>query len=124
MRSLIIRRMLSLAMALGITSPSVELLAFIAASPVVAQSSVLLKLRRLGDRVDVVLDGISADARVVSQSSSPTQWSGQLRAAAPLSLRRVQEVALEEAGLQSIRLSAKEKGALELVVRASSGVVT
>ena len=73
-----IRRMLPLAMALGITSPGVELFAVIAAPPVVAQSSVLLKLRRLGDRVDVVVDGISADARVVSQSSSPTQWTGQL----------------------------------------------
>ena len=61
-----IRRMLPLAMALGIISPGVELFAFIAAPPVVAQSSVLLKLRRLGDRVDVVVDGISADARVVS----------------------------------------------------------
>ena len=117
-----IRRMLPLAMAFGITSPGVELFAFIAAPPVVAQSSVLLKLRRLGDRVDVVVDGISADAQVVSQSSSPTQWSGQLRAAAPLSLRRSQEVALEEAGLQSIRLSAKEQGVFELVVKASKGM--
>ena len=109
-------------MALGITAPSLELFAFVAAPQVVAQSSVVLKLRRLGDRVDVVVDGISADARVVSQSSSPTQWTGQLRAAAPLSLRRFQEVELVEAGLQSIRLSAKEKGVLELVVRASPGM--
>ncbi|WP_392345647.1 hypothetical protein [Parasynechococcus sp.] len=88
-----------------------------------AQSSVVLKLRRLGDRVDVVADGVSADARVVSQSSSPTQWSSQLRSAAPLSLRRSQEVELLEAGLQSIRLSAKEQGGLELIVKASQGMV-
>ena len=119
---MIIRRTLPHAMALRITASSLELFAFVAASQVVAQTSVVLKLRRLGDRVDVVLNGISGDARVVSQSSSPTQWSGQLRAGAPLSLRRFQEVALEEAGLQSIRLSAEEKGVLELVVRASPGM--
>ena len=64
-----IRRMLPLAMALGISVPTIELLAFIAAPQVVAQSSVVLKLRRLGDRVDVVVDGVSADARVVSPVS-------------------------------------------------------
>ena len=73
-----IRRMLPIAMALGIIVPTIELLAFVAAPQVVAESSVLLKLRRLGDRVDVVVDGVSTDARVVSQSSSSTQWRGEL----------------------------------------------
>ena len=114
--------MLPLAMALGVTVPSMELFAFVAAPQVVAESPVVLKLRRLGDRVDVVVNGLSADARVVSQSSSPTQWSGQLRAAAPLSLRRSQEVELAEAGLKSIRLSAQGQGGLELVVKASQGM--
>ena len=109
-------------MALGVTVPSMELFAFVAAPQVVAQSPVVLKLRRLGDRVDVVVNGLSADARVVSQSSSPAQWSGQLRATAPMFLRRSQEVELVEAGLQSIRLSANEQGGLELVVRASEGM--
>ena len=122
MKSLVIRRMLPLAMALGVTVPSMELFAFVAAPQVVAESPVVLKLRRLGDRVDVVVNGLSADARVVSQSSSPTQWSGQLRAAAPLSLRRSQEVELAEAGLKSIRLSAQGQGGLELVVKASQGM--
>ena len=115
--------MLPLAMALGISVPTIELLAFIAAPQVVAQSSVVLKLRRLGDRVDVVVDGVSADARVVSQSSSSTQWRGQLRAAAPLPLGRSQEVALAKAGLQSIRLSPNNQGELELDVKASQGMV-
>ena len=48
-------------MALRITASSLELFAFVAASQVVAQTSVVLKLRRLGDRVDVVLNGISGD---------------------------------------------------------------
>ena len=109
-------------MALGVTVPSMELFAFVVAPQVVAQSSVVLKLRRLGDRVDVVVNGLSADARVVSQSRSSTQWSGQLRAAAPFSLRRSQEVELVEAGLQSIRLSAQGQGGLELVVKASQGM--
>ena len=117
-----IGRMLPLAMALGVTVPSMELFAFVVAPQVVAQSSVVLKLRRLGDRVDVVVNGLSADARVVSQSRSSTQWSGQLRAAAPFSLRRFQEVELAEAGLQSIRLSAQGQGGLELVVKASQGM--
>jgi len=116
-----IRRMLPLAMAWGLAAPSLGLFAFVAAPKVVAQSPVVLKLRRLGDRVDVVVDGVLADARVVSQSSSPTQWSGQLRASAPLSLRRSQEVELAEAGLKSIRLSAQGQGGLELVVKASQG---
>ena len=114
--------MLPLAMALGVTVPSMELFVFVAAPQVVAQSPVVLKLRRLGDRVDVVVNGLSADARVVSQSSSPTEWRGQLRAAAPLPLSGSQEVALAEAGLQSISLSANQQGGLALVVKASQGM--
>ena len=114
--------MLPLAMALGVTVPSMELFVFVAAPQVVAQSPVVLKLRRLGDRVDVVVNGLSADARVVSQSSSRTEWRGQLRAAAPLLLRGSQEVALAEAGLQSISLSANQQGGLALVVKASQGM--
>ena len=110
-------------MALGISVPTIELLAFVAAPQVVAESSVVLKLRRLGDRVDVVVDGVSTDTRVVNQSSSSTQWRGQLRAAAPLPLGRSQEVALAKAGLQSIRLSPNNQGELELVVKASQGMV-
>ena len=121
-RSLMIRRLLPLAMAWGLAAPSIELCAFVAAPKAVAQSSVVLKLRRLGDRVDVVIDGMSADARVVSQSSSLTQWSGQLRSAAPLFLRRFQDVQLPDAGLQSIRLSAQGEGGLELVVKAIQGM--
>ena len=52
------RRMLPIAMALGISVPTIELLAFVAAPQVVAESSVVLKLRRLGDRVDVVVVGV------------------------------------------------------------------
>ena len=94
-----IRRMLPIAMALGISVPTIELLTFVAAPQVVAESSVVLKLRRLGDRVDVVVDGVSPDARVVNQSSSSTQCRGQLQAAAQLPLGRSQEVALAKAGL-------------------------
>ena len=117
------RRILPIAMALGISVHTIELLAFVAAPQVVAESSVVLKLRRLGDRVDVVVDGVSTDARVVKQSSSSTQWRGQLQAAAPLPLGRSQEVALAKAGLQSIRLSPNNQGELELVVKASQGMV-
>ena len=114
------RRMLPFVMALGLGAPCLELF-MLAASPEVAADSAVLKLRRLGDRVDVVVDGVTTDARVVSESSSATQWSGQLRAAAPLLLRRSQEVDLSEAGLQSIRLSASGSGGLQLTVRAAQG---
>ena len=61
-----IQRMLPLVMALGITAPSLELFAFVAAPQVVAQSSVVLKLRRLGGRVDVVVDGdVVADISIL-----------------------------------------------------------
>ena len=118
--SLVNRRMLPFVMALGLGAPCLELF-MLAASPEVAADSAVLKLRRLGDRVDVVVDGVTTDARVVSESSSATQWSGQLRAAAPLLLRRSQEVDLSEAGLQSIRLSASGTGGLQLTVRAAQG---
>ena len=114
------RRMLPFVMALGLGAPCLELF-MLAASPEVAADSAVLKLRRFGDRVDVVVDGVTTDARVVSESSSATQWSGQLRAAAPLLLRRSQEVELSEAGLQSIRLSASGSGGLQLTVRAAQG---
>ena len=119
---MVFRRMLPIAIALGTTAPTIEFLALVAPPQVVAQSSAVLKLRRLGDRVDVVVDGVSTDARVVSQSSSSTEWRGQLRAAAPLPLSGSQEVALAEAGLQSIRLGANQQGGLELVVKASQGM--
>ena len=134
MRILVIRGMLPLAMALGIGAPTLELLALTAAPQVVAQSrgrprpseaprksSVVMKLRRLGDRVDVVIDGLSADARVVSQGSSLTKWTGQVRSTTALYLRRPQEVGLPEAGLRSIRLSSSGQGGLELVVLAVQG---
>ena len=92
MRILVIRGMLPIAMALGIGAPTFELLALTAAPQVAAQSrsrprssvvlresSVVMKLRRSGDHVDVVIDGLAADARVVSRGSSSTKWSGQVR---------------------------------------------
>ena len=114
--------MLPLAMALAIGAPIADLIAVLTAPQAVAQSSVALKLRRFGDRVDVVVDGLSADARIVSQTRTSTQWSGQLRASTPLSLRRSQEVDLSEAGLQSIRLRSSDQGGLELAVRAAKGM--
>ena len=80
-----------------------------------------MKLRRSGDRVDVVIDGLAADARVVSRGSSSTKWSGQVRSTTALYLRRPQEVGLPEAGLRSIRLSSSGQGGLELVVLAVQG---
>ena len=121
MKSLVIRRLLPFAMALGLTTPTDGLLSIVASPQVVAQSLLQLKLRRSGERVDVVIEGLSTDARVVSQRSSPSQWIGQLRAAGPLSLRRSQQVELPAVGLESIRLSASAKGGLELVVKATQG---
>ena len=134
MRILVIRGMLPIAMALGIGAPTFELLALTAAPQVAAQSrgrprssvvlresSVVMKLRRSGDRVDVVIDGLAADARVVSRGSSSTKWSGQVRSTTALYLRRPQEVGLPEAGLRSIRLSSSGQGGLELVVLAVQG---
>ena len=116
-----IRRMLPLAMALGVTVPSMELFAFVVAPQVVAQSFVVLKLRRLGDRVDVVVNGLSADARgvarAVRQPSGVVNCEPQLRF-----FYGSQEVALAEAGLQSISLSANQQGGLALVVKASQGM--
>ena len=114
--------MLPFAMALGIATPTVELFTLVTAPQVVARSVVQLKLRRSVDRVDVVVEGLPVDARVVSQRSSRSHWIGQLRAAAPLLLRGSQQVELPVAGLQSIRLSSNGQDGLELALKAAQGM--
>ena len=118
-----IRRMLPLAIALGMSAPSSELFAMAAAPHAVAQSSVALKLRQSGSRVDLIVTGVGEDTRVVGKQLSPNRWQGRLRGASALFLRAPQEVTLSSAGLRSVRLTQSKASELDLVVTSTSGTV-
>ena len=124
MRSLVVRRMLPLAIAFGIGAPSTELFALAAAPQAVARSTVALKLRQSGDRVDLIVSGVGEDTRVIGKQLSPTRWQGRLQVASKISLPAPQEVTLFSAGLRSVRLSQNDASELELLVVSSSGRVS
>ena len=135
--SLVVQRMVHLAVALGLSAPSIELFLLAAApqalarTPVslklsqspqaVARSPVSLKLRHSGDRVDLIVTGVGADTRVIGQQLSPHRWQGRLQVDSMLALSAPQEATLLSAGLRSVRLIQKNVSELELVVMTSSG---
>ena len=64
-----------------------------------------LRVRRLSNAVELVIEGTGAGPQLV-QSSSPSGWQGQLTTATPNGLRLgPQRVSLPEAGLQLVSLS-------------------
>ena len=58
--------------------------AVLAPTPVVARSTVALRLRRVRDRVDLVITGLGANPRLLSQSLSPSSWVARLSGAQAL----------------------------------------
>ena len=118
--SLVVRRMLALAIAFGIGAPSTELFALAAAPQAVARSNVALKLRKSGDRVDFIVTGVGEDTRIIGKQLSLNRWQGRLQVASKISLPVPQEVTLPSAGLRSVRLSQKNASELELLVTTSS----
>ncbi|WP_226397431.1 general secretion pathway protein GspD [Synechococcus sp. MU1650] len=116
MRSFVVRRILPLAIALGIGTPSTELFALVAAPQAVARSPVALRLRQSGNRVDLIVTGVGEDTRVIGKSLSPHRWQGRFQVASTLSLSAPQEATLSSAGLRSVRLSQNNASELELVV--------
>ena len=137
--SLVVRKMVHLAVALGLSAPSIELFLLAAApqalarTPVslklsqspqaLARTPVSLKLRHSGDRVDLIVTGVGADTRVIGQQLSPHRWQGRLQVDSMLALSAPQEATLLSAGLRSVRLIQKNVSELELVVMTSSGTV-
>ena len=131
--------MVHLAVALGLSAPSIELFLLAAApqalarTPVslklsqspqaLARTPVSLKLRHSGDRVDLIVTGVGADTRVIGQQLSPHRWQGRLQVDSMLALSAPQEATLLSAGLRSVRLIQKNVSELELVVMTSSGTV-
>ena len=113
------RRSLPLAILIGCSCSFVEIAAALAPAPVVASSMVALKLRRVGDRVDLVVSGLGSHPRVLSQSLSPSRWVARLIGAQALDLSAQQQVAMPELGLESIRLVRNSGSGFDLTVQAT-----
>ena len=110
-------RLASFALALGIGVTGV--LAPLAAPVAQARSSdpVQLKLRRLNGRVDVVITGLGASARVISQRHGGSTWTAQLDSSLLVDDRlSPNELRMPSQGLVSIRLQPSDAG-LALIVQ-------
>ncbi len=69
-----------------------------------ASGSLELKVRRLPDAVEVVIEG-TGPAPLLQQTTQGSTWLGRLQTASPTALRRgPQRLSLPEAGLQSISI--------------------
>ncbi len=69
-----------------------------------ASGSLELKVRRLPDAVEVVIEG-TGPAPLLQQTTQGSTWLGRLQTASPAALRRgPQRLSLPEAGLQSISI--------------------
>ena len=79
MGSSLFRRSLPLAILIGFSCSIAEMAAVLAPAPAVAQMMVAMKLRRFGDRVDLVVSGLGSNPRLINQRSSSSRWFGRLR---------------------------------------------
>lgn len=113
------RRSLPLAIFIGCSCAAAEMAAVLAPTPVVARSTVALRLRRVRDRVDLVITGLGANPRLLSQSLSPSSWVARLSGAQALDSTAQQLVAMPELGLESIRLAKHSVSGFDLTVQAS-----
>ena len=89
----------------------------------VAQTTAALKLRRLGNRVDLVVTGLGDNPRLISQRTSSSRWFGRLRGTSSSVSTVPQEVAMPSLGLASVRLKAGMDSSFELTVRTVEGMV-
>ena len=122
MGSSLVRRSLPLATLIGFSCFSAEMVAVSAPAPVVARSTVALKLRRFGDRVDLVVSGLGRNPRLISQRSSSLRWFGRLRGSATSALPAPQDVAMPSIGLAAVGLKAGAGSDFELSVTALEGM--
>ena len=91
-------------------------------APAMAQTTVALKLRRFGNRVDLVVSGLGDAPRLIRQSSSPSRWFGRLRGTSSSTLVAPQDVAMPSLGLASVALKAGADQEFELSIRAMEGM--
>ena len=122
MGSSLFRRSLPLAILIGFSCATVELAAVLAPAPVVAGTTVSLRLRRFGDRVDLVVSGLGSNPRLITQRSSSSRWLGRLRGSSSAALDVPQDVAMPSVGLAAVRLKAGADADFELLVTAIEGM--
>ncbi|MCB4394022.1 type II and III secretion system protein [Synechococcus sp. HB1133] len=96
--------------------------AVLAPAPAVAQTMVAMKLRRFGDRVDLVVSGLGSNPRLINQRSSSSRWFGRLRGSSSSELAAPQDVEMPSVGLATIGLKAGADADFELSVRAMEGM--
>lgn len=116
------RRSLLLSIFLGCTGVCADLAAVMVPAPAMAQSTTTLKLRRLGDRVDLVVSGLGDNPRLISQRGSSSGWLGRLRGSASSELTAPQAAAMPSLGLKSVGLKAATDSGFELSVQAMQGM--
>ena len=115
-------RSLLLSAVVGCTGLCAEMAAAMVSSPAMAQSRTTLKLRHLGDRVDLMISGLGDNPRVISQRGSSSRWIGRLRGSALVDGISPQSVAMPSLGLASIELKAATDSTFELLVQATQGM--
>ena len=120
--SSLLRRSLPLAILIGFSCATAELAAVLAPAPVVAGTTVSLRLRRFGDRVDLVVSGLGSNPRLIAQRSSLSRWLGRLRGSSSAALDVPQDVAMPSVGLAAVRLNAGADADFELLVTAVEGM--
>ena len=86
----------------------------LAPAPAVAQTMVAMKLRRFGDRVDLVVSGLGSNPRLINQRSSSSRWFGRLRGSSSSELAAPQDVEMPSVGLASIGLKAGADAVFDL----------
>ena len=122
MGSSLFRRSLPLAILIGFSCLTVEMAVVLAPAPAVARTTVALKLRRFGDRVDLVVSGLGNNPRVISQLSSSSRWFGRLGGSSSSALVAPQNVSMPSVGLAAVKLKAGAEQDFELSVRAIEGM--
>ena len=117
------RRSLPLAIVMGLSCLSVETATVMAPAPAFARTPVALKLRRIGNQVDLVVSGLGDNPRLISQNRSGSRWLGRLRGTSSSTLTAPQDLVMPSLGLASVGLKAGRDATFELSVRAMEGAV-
>ena len=117
------RGSLPLAILVGLSCSTVEIGTVLVSAPAVARTTVALKLRRFGDRVDLVVSGLGSNPRLINQRSSSSRWLGRLRGSSSSEVAGPQELAMPAFGLAAVGLKVRADADFELSVRAMEGMV-
>ena len=115
-------RLVPLALALMVGVSGLDVSVDAPAAVAMATNDVALSIRRQQGRVDLVVTGLGATARVVSQRQAASTWTARLKGQKGSGLAvRNQQVSIRDAGLESITLEPSGNEVL-LTVKASEGI--